>query len=122
MTDEELDDIKEVLNPYLKLSDIYHLLNTMDRYRADKLISQNDNKEWPQNEVFMVDDVYEGIDELNNQSSYGFWKLSGGRYRCSKCNSKALLQFDKSVGGWKEYDQICSNFCPTCGAAMKGAK
>lgn len=105
------------------MNDIIDLFNfKVDRYRTDKLINQDNDKEYPGNEVFIVDDVYEGIEQLNAVTAEGSWKLSGGKYRCSKCNSKALLQFNKSVEGWKEYDQICSNFCPTCGAAMKGAK
>ena len=52
---------------YIKLSDVIDMLNTMDRYRTDKLISQDTNKEYSANEVFVVDDVYE---ELDNPTRY----------------------------------------------------
>lgn len=50
----------------------------------------------------------------------GKWVLSGGYWRCSRCKEKALLKFDKSNGGCKEYMPIKSNYCPNCGAEMSG--
>lgn len=47
------------------------------------------------------------------------WILSGGYFRCSVCNEKALLKLDKSCGGYKEYRQIRSRFCPYCGRKME---
>ena len=49
---------------YVKLNDVIEMLNTMDRYKADKLILQDSDREFPKNEVFVVDDVYESLDQL----------------------------------------------------------
>ncbi len=48
----------------------------------------------------------------------GHWILSGGYWRCSNCNEKALLKLDKSKGNCKEYMPIKSNYCPNCGVKM----
>lgn len=50
----------------------------------------------------------------------GKWVLSGGYWRCSRCKEKALLKFDKSNGGCKEYMPIKSNYCPNCGSYNGG--
>ena len=49
---------------YIKLNDIIKMLNTMDRYKADKLILQDTDKEFPRNEVYVVDDVFEELEKL----------------------------------------------------------
>lgn len=36
-----------------------------------------------------------------------------GVYRCSKCDEIALRD-------WKHFKQVLSNFCPNCGADMRG--
>jgi len=43
---------------------IIETLNNMDRYIADELTLCDSNNKFPQNEVFIVDDVYEKIEEL----------------------------------------------------------
>lgn len=43
---------------------IIKTLNEMDRYIADELTLCNNNNKFPQNEVFIVDDVYEKIEQL----------------------------------------------------------
>ena len=45
-------------------NDVIKMLNTMDRYSADKLRLCDTNKEFPHNEVFIVDDMYEELDLL----------------------------------------------------------
>ena len=44
------------------------MLNTIDRYVADKIRFCDTNEEYPSNEVFVVDDVYEELDELPTYS------------------------------------------------------
>ena len=51
----------------------------------------------------------------------GRWILSGGKYRCSECGEKAKYIFDKSKGGYNEYEQFRSDFCPNCGADMRNS-
>ena len=54
-----------MIEKYIKVSDIINMLNNIvDRYRTDKLISQDINHEYPGNEVFIVDDVYEELEKL----------------------------------------------------------
>lgn len=52
---------------------------------------------------------------------HGKWIMRGGRFRCSKCNEKALLRDVGGTGGFShEYEQVKSNHCPNCGAMMDG--
>lgn len=43
---------------------IIKMLNTMDRYTSEELTLCDTDKTFPKNEVFIVDDVFEGLDEL----------------------------------------------------------
>ena len=43
---------------------VIKMLNTMDRYTSEELTLCDTDKTFPKNEVFIVDDVYEGLDEL----------------------------------------------------------
>ena len=64
----------------------------------------------------------EALEIIQNHSvtqKYGKWILSGGYWRCSKCKEKALLKFDKSKGGCREYKPVRSKHCPNCGAKMQ---
>lgn len=55
-------------------NDVIKMLNTMDRYTADKLKLCDTDKEFPHNEVFIVDDVYEELDLLPSvQPKKGEW-------------------------------------------------
>lgn len=36
-----------------------------------------------------------------------------GRYHCSECDCGAMR-------GWKSHRQMLSNYCPSCGAKLKG--
>ena len=68
-------------------------------------------------------DVLKEIDNIPpadvRENVRGEWILSGGYFRCSICNEKALLKLDKSKGGSREYEQQKTNFCPYCGAKME---
>lgn len=99
-------------------NDVIKMLNTMDRYTADKLKLCDTDKEFPHNEVFIVDDVYEEIIEQlppadvreNIHGTWEEWKV--GKYEgvpiCSVCKHGFPL-------GFNQY-----NFCPNCGADMRG--
>lgn len=43
---------------------IIKMLNTMDRYTSEELTLCDTDETFPKNEVFIVDDVFEGLDEL----------------------------------------------------------
>ena len=91
---------------------VIRMFNTMDRYRADKLILQDTDKEFPHNEVFIVDDCYELLDNLpsvNPTRAKGKWidnKARKDLCNCSVCDGLSKVYF---------------NFCPKCGADMRGA-
>ena len=53
---------------------------------------------------------------------HGRWFMRGGIFRCSECDSKALLKLDSNVGGCREYTHFRSNYCPNCGADMRGCR
>ena len=48
----------------IDINSFIRMLNTIDRYTSEELILCDTNKTFPKNEVFVVDDVYEGLDEL----------------------------------------------------------
>ncbi len=48
----------------------------------------------------------------------GKWIMRGGWFRCSECDQKALLKESDGTGGFYEYEQVKSNYCPNCGAKM----
>ena len=88
-------------------NDVIKMFNTMDRYRADKLILQNTDKEFPINEVFIVDDCYELLEQLHSAEKTAKWRIVGKttlHYECSKCG-----------GVGDKWD----NYCKHCGAKMK---
>lgn len=50
---------------------------------------------------------------------HGKWIMRGGRFRCSECDGKALMQDIGGTGGFShEFEQVKSDFCPHCGAKM----
>ena len=50
---------------------------------------------------------------------HGHWFLRGGRFRCSRCDARALLEDVGGTGGFShEYEQVKSKICPSCGARM----
>lgn len=96
---------------------VIEVLNKMDRYVADELTLCDTERKFPQNEVFIVDDVYEEIVEqlppVNPAEKVGHWtRVSMDKYvqhamayyRCSECG--------KDIIG-------THNYCPNCGAKMQ---
>lgn len=52
---------------------------------------------------------------------HGKWIMRGGKFRCSECDGKALMQDVGGTGGFShEFEQVKSDFCPHCGAKMDG--
>ena len=51
---------------------------------------------------------------------HGRWIMRGGYFRCSACDAKSLLRNAGGTGGFREYDQVQSKYCPNCGAMMEG--
>lgn len=49
---------------------------------------------------------------------HGKWILRGKWLRCSQCDEKALLKETGETGGFHEYEQVRSDYCPMCGAKM----
>lgn len=50
------------------------------------------------------------------------WYLRGGKFTCKNCEERALLKLTDATGGCREYSYYTSNFCPNCGAEMKGGR
>lgn len=48
----------------IDINAVIRMLNTLDRYISTELTLCDTDKTFPRNEVFVVDDVYEGLDEL----------------------------------------------------------
>lgn len=95
---------------------VIRMFNTMDRYKADKLILQDTDKEFPKNEVFIVDDCYEQLDLIDNappapDRPQGRWIPQGGGFswvfKCSCCSW---------VDGYPLNER--HKYCPNCGAQM----
>lgn len=97
---------------------IVQKLNTMDRYVSAELRLCDIDKEFPQNEVFIVDDVYEKIVEqlpsIQPEYPKGRWIPTAserGRHECSRCHEYAPCYQDGS--------EHLSTFCVLCGAKME---
>ena len=100
---------------------IVQRLNKMDRYVSTKLRLCDTDKEFPQNEVFIVDDVYEEIIEqlpsIQPEYPKGRWIPTAsrrGRHECSRCHEYAPCYQDGS--------EHLSTFCVLCGAKMEEGK
>lgn len=92
---------------------IVQKLNEMDRYVSTELRLCDTDKKFPQNEVFIVDDVYEEIEQLlpvQPEPRMGYWEGNqpNGRYRCSEYSCLSISNDD--------------NFCSNCGADMRGER
>ena len=61
--------INLVKEDLIRRRDIIHSLNTIDRYVSEKLVLCDTDETFPQNEVFIVDDVYEAIEELFDEQN-----------------------------------------------------
>lgn len=47
---------------------------------------------------------------------YGEWYLRGGRLYCSRCDKRALREYDR-----EDYlSYVKTDYCPNCGADMRG--
>lgn len=113
---------------------VIRMFNTMDRYKADKLILQDTDQEFPGNEVFIVDDCYEQLDLIDNAPTVPLPDFKAG-YKQAIIDGKA--NYSRPQGEWidtgameeywaEEYQcSICGakdhwhNFCPNCGAEMQ---
>lgn len=92
---------------------VIKMLNTMDRYTSEELTLCDTDKTFPKNEVFIVDDVYEGLDELPTIEPVrkGHWiiyimsMLDGEDCKCSECGQRSCAPY------W--------HYCPNCGAKME---
>ena len=48
----------------IDINAVIRMLNTLDRYTSTELTLCDTDKTFPKNEVFVVDDVYEGLEQL----------------------------------------------------------
>lgn len=91
---------------------IIKTLNGMDRYIASELTLCESNDKFSQNEVFVVDDVYEQIAEqlpsVEPERKTGKW-IDG---KCNRCGTNAPFWAMAST-------YYCSEYCPNCGAKME---
>ena len=105
------------------------MLNTMDRYTSEELTLCNTDKTFPKNEVFIVDDVYEGLDELSTikpDRKVGRWiplqlSMAHPPYQCSCCFRNApMVETGSLVNRYLE--ALLTPYCPNCGAKMEEGK
>ena len=100
----------------IDINAVIRMLNTLDRYTSTELTLCDTDKTFPKNEVFIVDDVYEGLDglPLAEPRKKGKWIFihplqadDEGAYICSNCHR----------GDWdiKPTDK----YCKFCGMAME---
>lgn len=101
---------------------VIEVLNKMDRYVADELTLCDTERKFPQNEVFIVDDVYEEIVEqlppVKPAEKVGQWIKSRDSYgnnhfTCPFCEHDIATKYD---GAWED------NYCSNCGAKMQEVK
>lgn len=95
---------------------IIKMLNTMDRYTSEELTLCDTDKTFPKNEVFIVDDVYEGLDELPTiepERKRGKWipenRTMDAFWVCSSCGFPSEAHAAN----------ILYKYCPNCGAKME---
>lgn len=115
----ELESCKDVVSR----NAIIQKLNEMDRYISTELRLCDTDKKFPQNEVFIVDDVYEKIVEqlppAQPEYKTGQWISSDSELeiKCNKCG-KDFSEYIYSI----DYVFLAEypKFCPNCGADMRG--
>ena len=61
------------MNRLINENTIIKMLNTMDRYTSEELTLCDTDKTFPKNEVFIVDDVFEGLDKLPSEQPESKW-------------------------------------------------
>ena len=54
----------------VNVNDVIEMLNNTDRYVSGSLMLESNNKVFPSNEVFIVDDVYEGLETLSSLNGW----------------------------------------------------
>lgn len=104
------------MDDYVSRNAIIQMFNTADRYVADSLRLCDTDKQFPQNEVFIVDDMYEGLEQLPSaqpERKTGRWinitneESLDEEYKCSLCGWELFL--------WSKL----TNYCPNCGCKME---
>ena len=99
----------------------------MDRYVSTELRLCDTDKKFPQNEVFIVDDVYEEIVEqlpsVQPERKTGRWIESNPQnsklcrlMTCSECGKAYIVNINVPYEDWTE----AHKFCVECGAKMEG--
>ena len=58
----------------VNVNDVIEMLNNIDRYVSGSLMLESNNKIFPSNEVFIVDDVYEGLETIPSVRNNIFFK------------------------------------------------
>lgn len=65
--------------------------------------------------LLTANEFLEYLDEIPTadvrEVKHGHWILRGGWFRCSECDSRALMKEC-------EWEQVGSDFCPYCGAKL----
>ena len=125
------------MNGLIDINAVIRMLNTMDRYTSEELTLCDTDKTFPKNEVFIVDDVYEGLDLLPSEPDWDEIMVicdnCGHAIHAKRENCKVSAQPERK-GKWIERDSwlYCSecgemalecrdtNYCPNCGADMRG--
>lgn len=100
------------MNDLISRQAVIQMLNTADRYVADSLRLCDTDKTFPQNEVFIVDDMYEGLEQLPSaqpERKTGRWMFPYTDKRYKKCSACGRIYYSIP------HD---SNYCPNCGASM----
>ena len=72
------------MNRLINENDIIQVLNTMDRYAVkNNIVCEENNEEYPPNEMFIVDDIYEAIESIptENNGEYEYNELTREWYR-----------------------------------------
>lgn len=87
---------------------IIKMLNTMDRYIAEKITLCDTDKTFPKNEVFIVDDVYEGLDKLPSAQLEIIY-CKDCKWCEKKCDieNKEFYYRCRNWGGTTDYNGFC---------------
>lgn len=115
----------------IDINAVIRMLNTLDRYTSTELTLCDTDKTFPKNEVFVVDDVYEGLEQLPSAEprKKGKWILDPDgmdwnlpAWRCSLCGCKNnnIGVVAKGEGlGQNPLMWAGSKYCPNCGSDMR---
>lgn len=96
---------------------VIRMFNTMDRYKANKLILQDTDKEFQGNEVFIVDDCYELLDLIGNVDAYPFEQVVE-LIKLNQQFAEEITNLEKRHGEWiyrgRAVSGLYHNLCPIC--------